>query len=182
MPPTAHVDRRTLLVLAGLPGAGKSTLLAKLQPTPNVVVLDSEQIRGTLRALLPTAIPYALYRVLVHTVHRCRIAWYCATAAGPVIAHEPSTRSTTRALLVVIGWITRRRRVLVWLHVEPDLALAGQHKRGRLIRRRSFRRHVRRADRLAQRLRAGRVPRGWGSVHVLTRDESVEGLHLKVDS
>lgn len=169
------------MVLAGLPGAGKSTLLAKLRPTEPITVLDSEQIRGTIRAVLPNWIPYSFYRVLVHSAHRARIAWYCATAPGLVVAHEPSTRATTRALLVAIGWATKRPRVLLWLHAEPDTALAGQHTRGRLIRSSSFGRHVRRAEGLHRLLRAGYLPKGWSSVCVFTRTEVGDGLSLEVD-
>ncbi|MDR7300728.1 hypothetical protein JOF55_000909 [Haloactinomyces albus] len=104
------------------------------------------------------------------------------SASGPVIAHEPSTRPTTRAMLVVLGWITRRPRVLVWIHVGAFEALSGQRERGRMVGERSFVRHVGRAERLRRMLRAGRRPRGWYVVHVFTRAELVDGLRLTTPS
>lgn len=178
-PPTLRVDRRSLVVLAGLPGAGKSTVLGKLRAGEDAVALDSEQVRTVLRALLPASVPYRWYRPLVHAAHRARIAWNCLVAPGPVIAHEPSTRATTRAMLVAFAWCTGRQRVLVWLHVDPREALAGQHARGRLIRRRSFRRHVQRALRMHLALQAGKNPAGWREVHVFTRQDVLDGLRVE---
>ncbi|MER6993259.1 AAA family ATPase [Saccharopolyspora hirsuta] len=179
-PPTVRVGRRSLVVLAGLPGAGKSTALGKLRADASISALDSEQVRARLREVLPDRLPYRYYRPVVHLAHRTRIVWFCLTAPGPVVAHEPATRATTRALLVVFGWLSGRQRVLVWLHADPRDALAGQQQRGRLIRRTSFQRHVQRADRMHRRLRGGAVPRGWQRVHLLTRDDVAPGLRLDV--
>lgn len=179
-PPTVRIGRRSLVVLAGLPGAGKSTVLRKLRGTADVATLDSEQVRAKLRRVLPTRLPYRYYRPLVHLVHRTRIAWRCLRAPGPVVAHEPATRATTRVMLLLFGWLTGRQLVLVWLHADPREALAGQQARGRLIRRRSFLRHVQRADRMHRQLRGGRPPRGWRRVHLFTRDQVEDGLRLDV--
>ncbi|GAA4829039.1 ATP-binding protein [Saccharopolyspora rosea] len=179
-PPTVRVGRRSLVVLAGVPGAGKTTALAKLRTDADVAVLDSEQVRGRLRRLLPARLRYRWYRPFVHLVHRSRIAWFCLSRGGPVLAHEPATRATTRGLLLAVAALTRRQRVLVWLHADPTEALAGQRVRGRLIRPRSFLRHAQRAERVHRRLRAGRRPRGWPSVHLLTRDDVADGLRLDV--
>ncbi|RKT85882.1 AAA domain-containing protein [Saccharopolyspora antimicrobica] len=179
-PPTVRVGRRSLVVLAGLPGAGKSTVLGKLRSDAGISALDSEQVRARLREVLPARLPYRYYRPVVHLAHRSRIAWYCLTTSGPVVAHEPATRATTRAMLVAFGWLSGRQRVLVWLHADPRDALAGQQQRGRLIRRTSFQRHVQRADRMYRRLRGGEVPRGWQQVRLLTRDEAAHGLRLDV--
>ncbi|GAA2779741.1 hypothetical protein GCM10010470_11860 [Saccharopolyspora taberi] len=168
------------MVLAGLPGAGKSTLLTRISTDAPITALDSEQVRAVLREVLPDRLPYRWYRVLVHVAHRSRIAWKCLTTSGPVVAHEPSTRSTTRALLLLVGLLTGRRRVLVWLHVDAATALAGQHARGRLIRGRSFRRHVRRAERFHRELLSARPPRGWNSIHVFSRDDLSRGLRLEI--
>lgn len=178
-PPVLRVGRRSLVVLAGLPGAGKSTVLGKLRADPGVVVLDSEQVRAALRPRLPANIPYRWYRPVVHLTHRARIAWYCAVASGPVLAHEPSTRAGTRAMLVVFGWLTGRSRVLVWLHADPREALAGQYARGRLIRKRSFRKHARRAVRMHVALLAGKHPLGWHEVRMFTRRDLEKGLLLR---
>lgn len=164
------VRPRSLVVLAGLPGAGKSTLLASADtggaPT---VVLDSDQVRTRLRAVFPESVPYRLYRPLVHLVHRARILWFAITADGLLLVHEPSTRPTTRAGLVAVGALTNRPRHFVWLDATPEEALSGQVRRGRLIRSRSFSRHVRRAARLRTRFAAGTPPRGWQGLTVLTR-------------
>lgn len=174
-----RVGRRSLVVLAGVPGAGKTTALAKLRADADVAVLDSEQVRGRLRHLVPARLPYRWYRPLVHVLHRSRIAWSCLSRSGPVLAHEPATRATTRGLLLLVAVLTRRQRVLVWLHADPREALAGQRVRGRLIRPRSFLRHARRAERVHRLLRAGRRPRGWRNVLLLTRDDVVDGFRLE---
>lgn len=175
-----RVGARALVVLAGLPGAGKSTTLDRLLPTSDMVVLDPEQVQRCVSAALGTRVPYRTYRGVVHLVHRIRIVRACLGFDGPVVVHEPSTRPTTRALLVLSGFVTRRPRVLVYLHVDPAVALAGQYERGRLVGMRSFARHVRRAGRLSRALRAGRLPRGWVEAHVLTRDDLAGGLRVEV--
>ncbi|MBA8823249.1 hypothetical protein FHX42_000578 [Saccharopolyspora lacisalsi] len=179
-PPRVRVGRCDLVVFAGLPGAGKSTVLHKLYASETVPVLDSEQVRGAVRSLLPRSVPYGSYRAVVHCIHRARIAWYCAAAASPVIAHEPSTRPTTRVMLLLIALLTRRQRVLVWLHVDAVEALAGQYARGRRIRAHSFVRHVRHADRVQSLLRRGCRLRGWNTVHVFTREDLDSGVELDV--
>ena len=170
------VRPRSLVVLAGLPGAGKSTLLAAADsggaPT---VVLDSDQVRTRLRALFPKSVPYRLYRPLVHFAHRSRILWFAITAPGLLLVHEPSTRPTTRAGLVAVGVLTNRPRHFLWLDASAEEALSGQVTRGRLIRSRSFARHVRRAARLRGRFAEGVPPRGWQGLTLLTR-----GDHLRL--
>ncbi len=174
-----RVGTRDLVVLAGLPGAGKSTLLGKLDTAVDVTVLDSEQVHRRVGAVLGPRWPYRTYRGLVHLLHRLRILRSCATAPTVVVAHEPSTRSTTRAMLVGLGMLTSRPRVLVWLHVDPAVALAGQHGRGRVVSARSFARHVRRAGEVHRRLRRGRAPRGFAEAHVFTRADLDGGLRLE---
>ncbi|MFI9009514.1 AAA family ATPase [Actinosynnema sp. NPDC053489] len=164
------VRPRSLVVLAGLPGAGKSTLLAAADAGgAPAVVLDSDQVRARLRAVFPEALPYRLYRPLVHLVHRLRIAWFAFAATGLLLVHEPSTRPTTRAGLVAVGALAGRPRHFLWLDASPEEALSGQVERGRLIRSRSFARHVRRAARLRTRFAAGVPPRGWHGLTLLTR-------------
>lgn len=174
------VRSRSLVVLAGLPGAGKSTLLERLE-TGDVaaVVLDSDQVRARLRQDLPAGLPYWCYRPLVHLLHRLRIAWYAGTAPGLLVVHEPSTRPTTRAGLVVIGALTGRPRYFLWLDATEAQALDGQIARGRLVRGHSFARHVRRARRLREWFADGWAPRGWQGVTVLTRGDR---LRLSVAS
>ncbi|MEU4803479.1 AAA family ATPase [Actinosynnema sp. NPDC023587] len=166
------VAPRALVVLAGLPGAGKTTLLSGVD-TGGVpaIVLDSDQVRGYLRGVFSAALPYRFYRPLVHLVHRARILWFAATTSDLLLVHEPSTRPTTRAGLVLVGLIARRPRHFMWLDASPEEALSGQVQRGRLIRSRSFSRHVRRAARLRERFAEGKAPRGWQALTVLTRDD-----------
>ncbi|WP_257900608.1 ATP-binding protein [Saccharothrix obliqua] len=165
------VAPRALVVLAGLPGAGKTTMLAGVDlGGSSAVVLDSDQVRGYLRGVLP-GVPYRLYRPLVHLVHRFRILWFTVFGVGLLLVHEPSTRPSTRAGLVVAGLVGRRPRHFLWLDVPAEEALAGQVRRGRVIRSGSFARHVRRAGRLRRRFAAGQAPRGFHGLTVLRRGD-----------
>lgn len=168
------VRPRSLVVLAGLPGAGKSTLLARLESEDApVVVLDSDQVRARLRTALPTSLPYRYYRPLVHLVHRTRVLFAALGRTGLLVVHEPSTRPTTRAWLVLIGVLAGRHRQFLWLDATPEEAMAGQVERGRLVRGGSFARHVRRAAWLRERFAEGWVPRGWHALTLLTRQDHV---------
>ncbi len=164
-----QLGRRDLLVVAGIPGAGKTTLLSRAA-TGAMPVLDSDQVRNRLRGRLPAALPYRFYRPLVHLWHRARVVGFALSEPGPVVVHEPSTRATTRGLLALLGLLSRRPVRLLWLDVSPEEARAGQVARGRLIRRHSFTRHVRRAEKLRRELRDGWVPTGWRGAHIVTRD------------
>lgn len=174
------VGRRDLVLLAGLPGAGKSTLLASLRDTPQVSVRDSDQVRERLRALLPGWLPYRAYRPLVHLIHHLRVLTAALWASGPVLVHDPATRSCTRTALAALAWLSRRPAVFLWLDVTPLEALNGQRARGRLIRPRAFARHVARAGLLRQVLLAGAVPRGWRCVVLLDRTATCAGLSIAV--
>ena len=162
-----ELGHRDMLVVAGLPGAGKSTMLG--HAAGRLTVLDSDQVRGKLRAVLPDATPYRCYRPIVHAWHRIRVARRAAFGRGPVVVHEPSTRATTRAWLAALGAVTRRPVRMLWLDVTAEQAIAGQRSRGRVLPARSFERHVRRAARMREALLADQVPAGWHSAHVLTR-------------
>ncbi|GGM39881.1 hypothetical protein GCM10012275_08490 [Longimycelium tulufanense] len=177
---TVLLGRRDLLVVAGLPGAGKSTLLRLLHSGAEITVLDSEHVCAVLRGWLPPRLPYRWYRPLVHVLHRLRITAHAIAGPGPLVVHEPATRVTTRLAFVLLGALTRRPRRLLWIDATPDEALAGQRTRGRLIRPRSFRRHVRRAGRVRALLRAGRTPFGWTSATMLHRSHTTGGLSLAV--
>lgn len=164
-----QLGRRDLLVVAGIPGAGKTTLLSRAA-TGAMPVLDSDQVRARLRGRLPAALPYRFYRPLVHLWHRARVVGFALADGGPLVVHEPSTRATTRGLLALLGLLSRRPVRLLWLDVSPEEARAGQIARGRVIRRRSFARHVRRAEKLRRELRAGWVPAGWHGARMVTRE------------
>jgi predicted kinase len=154
---------RDLLVVAGLPGAGKTTMLH--HAAPGLPVLDSDQVRARLAAV---PVPYRFYRPVVHAWHRARVLRR-ALAAGPIVVHEPSTRASTRALLALVGAVSGRPVRLLFLDVTAAEALAGQRSRGRIVRPRSFARHVRRAGKWRAELLAEQVPPGWRSVQVINR-------------
>ncbi|MFI5606456.1 AAA family ATPase [Amycolatopsis sp. NPDC051903] len=162
-----ELGRRDLLVVAGLPGAGKTTMLRRAAGP--VRVLDSDQVRQRLDAIVPAAVPYRLYRPVVHLCHRARIVLSAALRRGPLVVHEPATRSSTRRWLTAVAAGTRRPARLLWLDATAEQALAGQHSRARVVRSRSFARHVARARAVREDLRAGRVPPGFDSAQVITR-------------
>ncbi|WP_340684232.1 AAA family ATPase [Amycolatopsis coloradensis] len=164
-----RLGRRDLLVVAGIPGAGKTTLLSRAA-TGALPVLDSDQVRARLRERLPSALPYRFYRPVVHLWHRARVVRFALADGGPLIVHEPSTRATTRGLLALLGLVSRRPVRLLWLDVTPEDARAGQVARGRVIRRHSFARHVKRAEKVRRALRDGWVPSGWHGARMVTRE------------
>lgn len=158
-----------LVVVAGIPGAGKSTLLARAENPAGAKVLDSDQVRAFFARIAPSWLPYRCYRPLVHLGHRGRIFLFSARRGRPVVAHEPATRATTRAMLVLMGVLTGRSRHLVWVHSTRDEAAEGQRARGRVLASRSFARHVTRATKVERAFAAGRNPAGWNSVEVISR-------------
>lgn len=172
------LDPHDFVVVAGIPGAGKSTLLDHADNRAQAVILDSDQMRHRMAELMPGWLAYRWYRPLVHLAHRLRIALCAVRAPGPVVAHEPATRATTRALLIVIGVLARRTRRFLWISADPEDARRGQVERGRVIRRRSFARHVLRAHSVESALVARRHLRGWHSVRLLRRPKRGSPLVL----
>ncbi|MDX3191437.1 AAA family ATPase [Streptomyces sp. MN03-5084-2B] len=165
-PTVIELGPRDLLVVAGLPGAGKTTMLR--HAAAGLPVLDSDQVRERLRGVAP-ALPYRWYRPVVHAWHRLRIVGRAIGEDGPVVVHEPSTRASTRALLALVGVVSGRSVRLLFLDVPAEVALAGQRSRGRVVRPRSFARHVRRVGKWRAELLVDRVPAGWRSVQVIDR-------------
>jgi hypothetical protein len=143
-----------------------------------VTVLDSSDVQARWAAR--SRLPYRCYRPLVHVAHRLAIL-RAALRPGPVLAHEPATRASTRALLVIIGWLARRKRHFVWLSCPASEAAAGQSARGRTLHRRSFARHVRRAARVESLLAAGGL-RGWHTAEALRRPAPGETMTLRAAS
>ncbi len=166
-PTIIELGRQDLLVVAGLPGAGKTTMLRHAAGA--LPVLDSDEVRERLTAVLPKSTPYRCYRPFVHAWHRFRVLGRAVSRRGPLVVHEPSTRASTRTLLAAVGVLSGRRLRLLYLDVTPEQALAGQRSRGRLIRPRSFARHVRRAESWREELLAEQIPPGWHSVQVISR-------------
>ncbi len=162
---------RTLVLVAGMPGAGKSSLLAGLPVDPRVAVLDSDTPRAGLRHALP-GVPYGLYRWLVHLLHRLGVLWAAVTPTPVVLVHLPATAPDTRAALARLAALTGRSAPLLWLHVDPADALAGQARRGRVVPGASFTRHA-----VAAAQAPGPAPE-WASVTVLDRERTRAGLVL----
>jgi hypothetical protein len=141
--------RGPLVVVAGIPGAGKTCALDQLSARgalAGVVVLDSDRVRRAARSRLST-VPYPVLRPVVHAVHRIRIAVSAIADRRPLVVHEPATRRRSRAALLVLAWCTGRAARLVWVEVTPETALHGQVDRGRVVRSRAFRRHLRSVSR-----------------------------------
>src|SRR5437763_6200387 len=165
-PTVIELGPRDMLVVAGLPGAGKTTMLH--HAAPGLAVLDSDQVRARLAAVVP-AVPYRCYRPVVHAWHRLRVVGRAVAVAGPIVVHEPSTRASTRALLALVGGLTGRPVRLLFLDVTAAEALAGQRSRGRLVRPRSFARHVRRVGKWRGEVVGSRGAAGGGGVEGVVR-------------
>ncbi|ASR37528.1 Zeta toxin [Prauserella marina] len=176
-----RLDRRALVVVAGLPGAGKSTLLRGLDAPPTVVVLDTDQLRTRLRAFFGPGIAYGWYRPLVHLLQILRLLFHAIRAKGPVVAHDPATGAVARCAFVLLGALSLRERHLLWIDCSVTEALAGQHKRGRVLLSWSFRRHARNATGTRDRIDAGRLPFGWHTATLTDRAKASKGLRLEID-
>ncbi|SDQ70687.1 AAA family ATPase [Actinopolyspora saharensis] len=182
------VGARELVVFGGLPGAGKSTALRSLRSALPVTVLDSDQVYEALLSCTEFArpgvsraggrIPYHLIRGVVHPVHHLRVVLACARFPGVVVVHMPVTRGVARVLLALLAAVTGRSALLLWLDVSPGSALEGQCARGRVIKARTFVRHVRRARRARRVMHTFDALFGWRRVHVLTRAEIANGIQL----
>ena len=136
--------------MAGMPGAGKSTLLARLPARPDVAVLDSDAQRAALQPVFG-AVPYRSYRPLVHAWHRLAVLVAAFSAVPTVVVHLPATGARTRAAVALLARMSGRAAYLLWLHVDPADARAGQRDRGRVVGDASFSGHASRA--LARRTR-----------------------------
>ncbi|MCX5526667.1 ATP-binding protein [Streptomyces bobili] len=156
---------RDLVVVTGLPGSGKSTLMKRAVTGTRI---DSQDTRDRWDALMPRALPYALYRPLVRLAHYAGLRRALRTGEG-VVVHDCGTQAWVRA------WLAReaRRRGgtlhMVLLDVTVGTALEGQRERGRGVSRYAFRRHRRAASRLLRAAEKGRLPEGCGSTVLLDR-------------
>jgi hypothetical protein len=170
---------RTLLLVAGMPGAGKSTLLAGLPARPDVVVLDSDAQRAALQPVLG-ALPYRRYRPLVHAWHRIAVLVAAFSAVPTVVVHLPATGLRTRAAVALLARLSGRAAHLLWLHVDPADARAGQQARGRVVGEASFAGHAERALATTEALRDGPPP-GFAEVTVLDRRAAARGVCLATE-
>jgi predicted kinase len=170
---------RSLLLVAGMPGAGKSTLLARLPAQPDVVVLDSDAERAALRPVFG-AVPYQFYRPLVHASHRLAVLVAAFSAVHTVVVHLPATGARTRAAVALLARLSGRAAHLLWLHVDPADARAGQRARGRVVGDASFNGHAGRALATTEALRDGPPP-GYAQVTVLDRRTAAHGVRLSTE-
>ncbi|MDA2807917.1 AAA family ATPase [Nocardiopsis sp. LSu2-4] len=171
---------RSLVLVCGVPGAGKSTLLRHLFGLTGaenrtvlrgeVRVVDSHQSRLRLTPAL-AALPYTLWRWLVHVLHLLRVA--AALRGGPVAVHESGTRRWVRLLLALLGRLRGYTVHGVMIDASPDEALSAQRSRGRAVTARSHRAQTRRWRRLcrARERGPGALVPGAASLTVLARHD-----------
>ncbi|PZG32862.1 hypothetical protein C1I98_29230 [Spongiactinospora gelatinilytica] len=169
----------SLVMLTGLPGAGKSTLLRRLygirgdetRPVAGdgVLVIDTYQARNWWSRYL-SPLPPRVQTPFVHATHVWRIA-KAVSGGRSVVAHS---RGTWPHILYGFAWLAHRygaQMHLVMLDVEPRVAWAGQHTRGRVVTAATFVRHCRRWRVLVRQARTGRVANADG-VTVLSRPDA----------
>ena len=155
-----------LVLVGGVPGAGKSTAIAAARPDlVRVRALDPDDYRHWFAHRIPST-PYRFYRPLCHALHAVVVLSLVLLGprrAGRLLVHEPSTRP---ARLRALSWMARRRGwspALVYVDAPPQIALAGQVARGRVVDPSSFAAHVRRWEQLRRQAGAGRCC-GWATV------------------
>jgi hypothetical protein len=137
-PAALRLPPAALLVVAGVPGAGKTTLLARVD-APESLVLDPEPIRARYERLLGRA-PYRWWRPLVHAEHLLRVLLALPGRSG-LIVHDTGTRGWRRRLLARLADRFGRTGHLLFLDVPAQVALEGQHRRRRALRRSAFATH-----------------------------------------
>jgi hypothetical protein len=173
-PTVLRLPPAALLLVAGVPGAGKTTLLSRVG-TAGSLVLDPEPIRNRDQRLLG-ALPYRLWRPLVHAEHFLRVLAALPGRSG-VIVHDTGTRRWRRRLLVGLARRLGRSGHLLLLDVSAKAALEGQRRRRRAMPRSAFAAHWERWRELRADLfgedagadQAGLREEGWASVRLLDR-------------
>jgi predicted kinase len=134
--------------LYGLHGAERAPVARD-----TAVVIDSSQSRRHWDGRLAWA-PYPVRRAVVFVTHVARIRR--ALAGGrSVIAHN---RGCAPYVLRGFAWLARRHGVafhLLLLDAPPEVALAGQRARGRVVAPRTFARHQRSWAGLVARVKNG---------------------------
>ncbi|WP_336083192.1 AAA family ATPase [Nocardia sp. SSK8] len=159
-----HYPAASVLVFAGVPGAGKSTALHRFfaagpeaeQPVRSAsgaLVLDSHHTRNRLRHRLG-AVPYALWRPLVHLAHYRAIRDALRGTEGPVAVHDCATFGWSRRLITRWAAAGRRELHLVLIDVPAPQARHGQVTRGRRVNGLAFTAHCRRWERMMRELGA----------------------------
>ena len=163
-----------MLVVSGLPGSGKSTLINRAVAAAGrgggtVRRVDSQDVREQWERVLPSWLPYAVYRPLVRAVHYVRLGRALRLSAGAVV-HDCGSQAWVRRWAAHAAGRRDRALRMVLLDVPPEEALAGQAARGRGVSRRAFARHRRAIGRLVAEARDGRMPRGCASMLLLDRE------------
>jgi len=82
--------------------------------------------------------------------------------------------------VALLARLSGRAAYLLWLHVDPADARAGQRARGRVVGDASFSGHAGRALATTDALRAGPPP-GFAEVTVLDRRAAARGVCLTTD-
>jgi hypothetical protein len=97
-----------------------------------------------------------------------------------VVVHLPATGARTRAAVALLARLSGRAAHLLWLHVDPADARAGQRARGRVVGDASFNGHAGRALATTEALRDGPPP-GYAQVTVLDRRTAAHGVRLSTE-
>ncbi len=174
-------SRAPFVLLGGLPGAGKSTAIAEVAGgLSGVGVLDSDSVRDAIGSRLPVGTPYRHYRPVVHALHQWTIVWRLLRGPGAsrgLLVHDPSTRAGRRTLLARLAHLRGWQPRLVFIDVDPAVALRGQHDRARVVAAEAFARHTRRWQ--AQRdLITTETP--WSSVDIVSRAQTPACLRSRL--
>jgi len=152
-----------VLLVAGLPGAGKTTFLRRTATGPDVVVLDSDDVRRRLRDLGVRGRWETLVRPLVHAGHLVRVVRAVSGAGPAVVVHETGTRPRVRRALARLASRAGRPCHALFLDVDPAQAQAAQRARGRRpVSSLGMARHERSWQVLRRRLRSGAGLHGEG--------------------
>lgn len=170
-----------LLLLAGVPGAGKTEALRRVHAShPDLRIADPEAVRDALRLKAP-CLPYSLGRPIVHTIAHCALLIRILRIDGrPLIVHDPGTRRWSRSLMLRLALWRGWDPIAIFIDVDRTTALAGQARRGRIVRTRSFHRHWYRWTQLRPRIIAGRdlsPGERWPRTHIVDRDSVITTLN-----
>ncbi|MFG2178335.1 AAA family ATPase [Streptomyces abikoensis] len=147
-PLTLSYPPGTVLIVSGLPGSGKSTLLRRLTTAaPHVPAVDPRTSHEACEAVMPTWLPYAVYRPWARAKHFRRLR---AEVRGgrAFLVHDCGSRAWMRRWLAREAARQGHELHLILLDVTATEALAGQEARGRWAPRRVFDKHRRGLDRL----------------------------------
>ncbi|MBT2408624.1 AAA family ATPase [Streptomyces sp. ISL-87] len=158
-----------VVIVAGLPGSGKSTLLHRWSPAAAIV--DPRTTRTACEALMPSWLPYAVYRPWARLRH---MRWMRAEMrrTRPLLIHDCGSRAWMRRWLAHNARRAARPLHMVVIDVGPREALSGQHARRRLTSRRVFSTHQRGLARMLSGLEQDGLPTSMGLSSVVLLDRA----------